>query len=188
MPNSSLLQGIRPTRPWRLAAVLFFFIFLTTGGADTIYKYKDEKGIWHFTDEPPNTQALVDTYDGVATDPKKLVFIEKIKNQGNTILKINNRYYAPVEVELYFTDFENMVSDPPLPKRFVVKARSELNAVRIRVNNTKSAWRYYFRSRFRLGSPDAQHLPPGPYRLPFRASEKKFYPKRRPDLHQIWTI
>lgn len=170
MSHLSQHRWIRLSHPWHLAVLLFFIFFTAVGWADTIYKYKDGNGVWHFTDEPPETKASVDTYEGVTTtEPKKRVFIERIKKQGGTTLKITNRYYGPVEVEIYFTEFKNMVSDPSLPKRFVVQARSELNAVRLHVDDPKRAWRYYFRSRFRLGPPDAQHLPPGPYRLPFKA-------------------
>jgi murein DD-endopeptidase MepM/ murein hydrolase activator NlpD len=77
-----------------------------------------------------------------------------------------NEYRGPVEIELKLAKSYNVASFPPLPKRFVVPAASEIRAVVLRPQK-QGSWEYQTSYRYMLGDPQAQHNPQQPYRVPF---------------------
>lgn len=151
-----------------LAALLYLLDIGASSAADTIYKYKDENGVWRFTDHSPQTQQPVESYEAFTSLPKTKVLI-KLHQEGNiNILNIINEYYATVEVEVFLTDAENTQSDPALPERFEIPARSKQAVVRLQAKNKRAAWRYFYNYRYMIGPSDVSHRPPSPYLLPFK--------------------
>ena len=141
--------------------------------AETVYEYTDKHGVRYFSDTPPQTSEPVKAHEAYASQPESLIKITASKKKNGTTLTIVNQYHGPVEVDLSLPVFENMVSDPPLPKRFLVQPRSRFAAVRLEPKNPKLAWRYRSYYKYALGPPDAKHNPPSPYRLPYQG-EKAF--------------
>ena len=76
--------------------------FYTVGmaSAHQVYKYKDENGKWVFSDiEPLNEEAETIAITAVKKVPvKPRVMGERVN--GHSTLKIENPFYAPIEVEL----------------------------------------------------------------------------------------
>ncbi|HOB61115.1 MAG TPA: M23 family metallopeptidase [Candidatus Competibacteraceae bacterium] len=162
-------------RPRRSAAFDWFFILLAAiaglsalqpAAAKQMYQYQDASGAWVFADRPPadaNTPVTVKPLP-VSELPAKV----SIRNRGTTdapVLVAVNDYYGPIQVEITAERLRNMRTDPPLPARVVVPARSEVVAVTF--HPTGPGWSYAYHARAVLGDPAAEHRPEQPYAPPF---------------------
>ena len=151
-----------------LCSGLALTAFIGMAFAHSIYQYRDENGVRHFSDTPPATGQPVEASEAFTPEPEKRVFIKETGSGDDPALAIVNELYGPVEVQLWFEDLTNLISTPSLPKRFVVAAGGELPAVRLQIENAGWPCHYRYRYRYILGPPGVRHAPKSPYRLPFQ--------------------
>jgi murein DD-endopeptidase MepM/ murein hydrolase activator NlpD len=78
-----------------------------------------------------------------------------------------NGYYGPVEIEVELSTPAPVVTEPPLPQRFVVPGVSEMLAFTVRPVGYVDRGHYSLRYRSVIGDPKAKHEPARPYRPPF---------------------
>ncbi len=129
----------------------FTFIFLSTlsqsVAAQTVYKYKDEKGKWVFSDQPPASAEPFEEKE-YQTKTKKAeapqVFIRE-KDNGRYIM-VKNPFYAPIEVEIQSPLCQSS------KKQQVVAAKSTGKLCGSEDDSVSSAVRY----RWALGDPNAK--------------------------------
>jgi murein DD-endopeptidase MepM/ murein hydrolase activator NlpD len=121
--------------------------------ADNIYKYQDENGNWHFTDRLPDDQEDFDTVY-MEKDPEPRITMRQEGNQQNPIYKLHNRYWGPAEVELQLTDADNVVTEPPLPSRFVLGPQSEETVLGIGALDPRKPFSYKLHYRWAPGKPN----------------------------------
>lgn len=93
-------------------------------GAKNIYKYQDEDGIWHFTDRAPVDDTEFETVY-MEREPEPRVQLRQEGTKRSPIYVVFNDYWGPVEVELRLKDAVNVLSEPPLPARFVIPGQKE---------------------------------------------------------------
>jgi hypothetical protein len=94
------------------------------GPADNIYKYQDENGIWHFTDRAPDENVEFETvFMEREYEPRVRLLQEGTKQ--SPVYRLFNDFWGPVEVELSLTDAVNVLTEPPLPARFVVPSQAD---------------------------------------------------------------
>jgi murein DD-endopeptidase MepM/ murein hydrolase activator NlpD len=134
--------------------------------AKKLYKYQDEQGRWVYTDRKPDEVQDVETSQVRVGQQKEKVSVIRRGVESQPAFFIINEYRGPVEIELALAKSFNVASFPPLPKRFVVPAASEIRAAVLRPQQ-QGAWEYQPSYRYMLGDPQAQHKPPQPYRVPF---------------------
>lgn len=101
--------------PALLCSLLVILAFSPKASA-AIYKYKDDKGQWVYTDKKPSTK--VDTEEvkykaatKAASTPKSFVK----KYQGNYYLIVENPYYAPIEIEVFSPDDKSFKHKKVIP-------------------------------------------------------------------------
>jgi hypothetical protein len=104
---------------WMAAALL-----PTAATADSIYKYQDENGIWHFTDRLPDREIPFETIITQA-EPEQRLHLRKTGTKFEPIYLLFNDFWGPVEVELSIREAVNVLSEPQLPLRAVVPAQTE---------------------------------------------------------------
>lgn len=76
---------------------LLFVAFFAS--ANTIYKYQDENGRWHFTDKPPTTNAQAETVEYKSGDKKsRQVKLYTSRENDMTHLVAENLMYAPAQI------------------------------------------------------------------------------------------
>lgn len=166
-------------RHWRSTAYCLLFILVPTSvgllgsppaAARQLYQYQDASGAWVFADRPP-----ADASTPVKVKPlpvSELPAKVSIRNRGTTdapVLAVVNDYYGPIEVEVSAERLQNMRTDPPLPARVVIPARSEVVAVTFHA--TGPGWSYAYHARAVLGDPAAEHRPKQPYAPPFASGQ-----------------
>lgn len=149
--------------------IFILFVFLLPAGnieAKKTYKYKDEKGTWHFTDRPPATTQPVEVEQVYVSGNEKKLVLESRGSSNKPDIHVKNLYRGPVEVEVVATKAENVTFNPPLPIRIVLPAMKEKDLFSIRPLQKGKGWAYNFSYSYVPGAPGSIHNPKKNYRPP----------------------
>ncbi|WP_233144744.1 M23 family metallopeptidase [Methyloprofundus sedimenti] len=146
------------------------------GEAKKLYKYQDETGGWHYTDKLPTAEKskeikLEVRQLKVAT--KQRVSLKQVGEKRQPEFVIRNDYFGPVEVEVAFSEQDNVQAKPALPRKFVVQPGVSKPLFGLGAIDEFQGWRYALSYRYSLGEPTARHNTQAIYIPPF-ASYKKF--------------
>ena len=135
-----------------------------------IYKYQDENGIWHFTDRAPDQDIAFETVY-MEREPEPRVRMRQEGPKQNPVYLVFNDFWGPVEIELKLLDDVNVLSEPPLPARFVVPAQTEQTLVGIGALDPQQGFRYRLSMASVPGPPIARPVSDLVMQAPFPASE-----------------
>ena len=150
----------------RLGASVLALLCNLPAPAQTAYRYRDANGHWVFTDSAPPTAAKQDSFSLNHHSETLQNTIERTDSGSST------RFTAINTCLCVATFLEKIVrsDDPAIPNgaeyRKILQPQSR--ELMIRVENAgagTSSLQYMW--TIALGSPDAKHQPPGPYRAPF---------------------
>jgi len=114
------------TRKNLICLLLSAAVLLTPAltSAKNIYKYQDENGIWHFTDRAPEQEVEFETVY-MEREPEPRVRMRQEGTKESPLYIVFNDFWGPVEIELKLVDAVNVLSEPPLPARFVIPGQKE---------------------------------------------------------------
>ena len=144
--------------------------------AKKLYKYQDGKGRWYYTDKAPSAiqskQFKVETRQ-ISVEAKQRVWLNQIGKKQEPEFVIRNDYFGPIEVEVVFSQHENVQATPVLPRKFVIAPGVSQPLFGLGAINEYQGWRYALNYRYSLGEPLAEHDGQATYSPPF-ASHKKF--------------
>jgi len=101
-----------------------------------------------------------------------LIRVRKQGSNDQAVFYVSTVYPAPVEVEFQFTKAVNILSDPPLPARFVIPPGQEVRTFALRPANPEESLSYAYKFVFTPGDPSAQHRPDQPYLPPFQKGQR----------------
>jgi len=113
----------------------------TVGGAKNIYKYQDENGIWHFTDRAPEESVQFETVY-MEREPEPRIKMRQEGTKHSPVYIVFNDFWGPVEIELKLTDAVNVLTEPPLPARFVIPGQQEQTLVGLGALDTQRGFQY----------------------------------------------
>ena len=139
--------------------ILFLLACLaTTAGsgfvhADNIYKFQDEDGNWHFTDKLPEHQQDFEAVY-MERDPEPRITLRQEGSSHNPVYTLHNKYWGPAEVELSLSEASNVIAEPPLPRRIVLRAQSEETVLGIGALNPRQPFSYKLNFRWAPGPPN----------------------------------
>lgn len=122
--------------------------------AKNIYKFKDEKGVWHFTDQVPDENREFDTVY-MEREPEPRVHMRTEGPQSSPVYVLFNDFWGPVEVELALLEEVNVLAEPDLPARFVVPGQTEKMLVGIGALDPRRGFQY----RLQLSSVPGKPMP-----------------------------
>ncbi len=143
----------RAVKP-RLMALVAGLLLPLSGIADNIYKYQDENGIWHFTDQPPDENIEFETvFMEREYEPRVKLLQEGSKR--SPVYRLFNDFWGPVQVELSLSDAVNVLSEPPLPARFVVPAQADQVLVGLGPADEQQGYQF----RIRMSSVPGRPIP-----------------------------
>ncbi|MDY6981147.1 MAG: M23 family metallopeptidase [Pseudomonadota bacterium] len=149
-----------------IALVPGLLLLLASGHvAAQMYKYQDEDGIWHFSDNPPPGEQRPSQKD--SPPDEKQVIIHRQGEEDAPIFEVSNTLPMPIQLEFSAGQMQNMRADPPLPLRKVIGAGSREPLTRFAKIDPNAPWSYTYRTRFVPGNPAAEHLTGKPYLPPF---------------------
>ena len=141
-------------------ATLFACLLLAAAlpaAAKNIYKYQDENGIWHFTDKAPEDETPFETVY-MEREPEDRIKLRQEGTKHNPLYYVFNDYWGPVEVELKLTEDVNVLSEPPLPARFVVPGQKEELLVGLGALDTRRGFQYRLSVAAVPGPPMAERV------------------------------
>ncbi len=152
-----------------IALVPGLLLLLASGHvAAQMYKYQDEDGVWHFSDNPPpSEQRRRHPSQDEPPSNEKQVIIHRQGEEDTPIFEVSNTLPMPIQLEFSAGQLQNMRADPPLPLRKVIGAGSRKPLTRFEKIDPDAPWSYTYRTRFVPGDPAAEHLTGKPYLPPF---------------------
>jgi len=170
--------NLKVTLPDLLSSLTFISLCLLcmSSEAKKLYKYQDEKGRWHYTDKAPSTEQSKEFKVEVRqlkVASKQRVQLNQIGEKRQPEFVIRNDYRGPIEVEVLFSEQENVQARPNLPRKFVVEHGVSEPLFGLGAIDEKQSWRYALSYRYTLGEPSARHNSRAIYYPPF-ASYSKF--------------
>ena len=148
--------------------LIFLFLYLLPPHlqAKKLYKYKDNQGLWHYSDKPPKSNQQVEVRQ-LKASAKRYIWLEKTgEKQKPEYFAINN-YYGPVEIEVMLSQKQNVYSNPELPARFIVHPGKSKTLFQFAGIDQFKSWRYSLQYRYIIGSPLAVHDSNAIYQPPF---------------------
>jgi hypothetical protein len=151
-----------------LAAVL---LLPTAAAAKNIYKYQDENGIWHFTDQAPEESVKFETVY-MEREPEPRIHMRQDGPKENPVYVVFNDFWGPVEIEMKLVDAVNVLSEPALPARFVVPGQTEQVLVGIGALDPRRGFQYKLAMASVPGPPVAQPITDIVLLPPFAADEQ----------------
>ena len=110
-------------------------------GAKNIYKYQDENGIWHFTDQAPEETVQFETVY-MEREPEPRIKMRQEGTKHSPVYILFNDFWGPVEIELKLTDAVNVLTEPPLPARFVIPGQQEQTLVGLGALDPQRGFQY----------------------------------------------
>ncbi len=139
--------------------------------AANIYKYQDENGIWHFTDRAPEDDIQFETVY-MEREPEPRLRLRQDGPKENPVYTVFNDYWGPVEVELKLLSPVNVLSEPPLPARFVVPGQAEQVLVGIGALDPHRGFQYKLQMASVPGPPTPQPVTDSVLLPPFPADQE----------------
>lgn len=121
--------------------ILLAVLFCAAAEAKNIYKFQDEKGIWHFTDQPPGEDQEVQTVF-MERELEPRIRLRKEGPEASPVYILFNDFWGPAEVELRLSDAVNVLSEPQLPARFVIPGQSERSLVGMGAEDPRQGFSY----------------------------------------------
>jgi murein DD-endopeptidase MepM/ murein hydrolase activator NlpD len=134
--------------------------------AKKLYKYQDEQGRWFYSDKPPKTDQKIEVRQLKASN-KRYVWLEKAGDKHNPHYFVINNYPAVIEIEVQFTQQQNVSSTPKLPSRFTVQSGRSDTLIQVQAIDRFKSWRYGIQYSYTMGNPAAQHKENTVYFPPF---------------------
>ena len=134
--------------------------------AQTAYRYKDANGQWVYTDKAPPTAAHDDSIKLGRPEELLNVTVERIDSGTATRLTAINDCLcvATFVARVLHSDDPNIHDSTLYQRTLQPHTREVLVSIENAGQSNKSL---DYRWTFALGSPQAQHHPPRPYRVPF---------------------
>ncbi len=134
--------------------------------AKKLFKYRDEQGIWHFSDQAPKTEKKVEIRQ-LKVNQKRYIWLEKTGAKDKPEYFAINNYHGPVEIEISLNENDNVIATPTLPHRFNVHPGQSDILFKMAGENKFKSWHYSLHYRYTLGSSSAQHDKQADYLPPF---------------------
>lgn len=131
-----------------------------------LYKFQDQQGILHFTDKPPGTGQKQLEVRQLKAAPKHLVSLLQSGDERHPQFYILNDYAGPVEVEIDFSERDNVRATPDLPRRFVIPPGKSGTLFEADGIDEHKSWKLSVKYRYIIGSPlthfssTTSYLPP----------------------------
>jgi murein DD-endopeptidase MepM/ murein hydrolase activator NlpD len=143
--------------------------------AQQVYRYKDERGQWVYTDRPPEGQRRAETLNVAAGVSSPRIVVQPRSSAAGVALVAVNECRCSVEFGVKATG----AGGNEQAARAVVGPQSEKVLLEVAAPAGTGEIRYDY--GYVIGDPSATHRPPGPYRAPFAPARSFTVSQAPPD-------
>ena len=178
--------GARPSPASEVLATawvaLLALFAVATASAQALYKYRGEDGEWIYADRPPD-DGDADEVRTLQKKPGKGAVRVSATESGNTVRFLaENNFFAPVELRLRFTRFENLERPADFDDLgWVIPPKSTTEVMRLPLIQG-GAPNVEFTYEYHVGDPRAVHRPNAPYRVPYALATRFPVTQAYPDV------
>jgi hypothetical protein len=109
--------------------------------AKNIYKYVDENGIIHYTDRAPKETVKFETVF-MEREPEPRIKMRREGTKESPVYVLFNDFWGPVEIEITLSEQVNVLTEPPLPARFVIPGQQEQALVGLAALDPRRGYQY----------------------------------------------
>lgn len=135
-------------------AIIVMSLVSGTALASKLYKYQDENGRWHFTDQEPMVEAEVEMTRIEVFEPKKMLTVMNQGTRRQPKLYAVNHSYGPLMIELQVIG-QNIRVHPSRQVRQVVPPNKSVLVATIGPENLQYNFQYRYAADYTLGDPSA---------------------------------
>ena len=147
-------------------AILLLVAPVTGALAQTAVKYRDANGQWIFTDQAPNTASTVTEALHLPRQAEVTqIEFRRVTDEGVMRLLVTNHYVCVVNVRA--TVDQSTLAGVHAGSSYSAALDPAETRELLRAETKSSADTLHYHWNATLGSPQAQHHPPRPYRAPF---------------------
>jgi murein DD-endopeptidase MepM/ murein hydrolase activator NlpD len=135
--------------------------------AQQVFKYQDANGVWVFTDRRPEPGQPFEQTEIRRSFQTPEVRLLQRRVGASIAVVAQNTYFSPVQLAFRLTALENVAADTPRSGIVTIPARSEQELLVVGRSNPAAEMSLAYEFQYLPGSPDAEHRPDRPYRLPY---------------------
>jgi murein DD-endopeptidase MepM/ murein hydrolase activator NlpD len=154
----------------------------SVASAQHLYKYRDENGVWVFTDRQP---AANQPYERAALErrfePPEVRLFQQATEKGIGLIA-QNTFYAPIQLAFRISETENVASSTPREGLKVLPPRSSVPLLLVGKATPNADLHFETEFRYLPGEPGAEHRPTQPYRFPYALSTSAWVSQAFPDV------
>jgi murein DD-endopeptidase MepM/ murein hydrolase activator NlpD len=178
-----------------MTALAALTLALPSALAQTAYKYRDANGQWVFTDQAPASAGSGDSFSIRHENSTLHISVDRVDDAESTQLIAINDCLCIITIQASIVQSGLAAIPDGTEYRATLEPGTRQSLVRVpRSGTEKPELRYAW--RVALGSPQAVHSPPSPYRVPFGVGStylvSQAYPSRithiTPDSHYAIDI
>ncbi len=163
--------------------LLTIMILSVPASAQSIYRYQDDAGRWHYTDRPPadGRKAQVDVVETINLDPN--IIVTREQSDAGVIVYAENEYHGAVEFQISLLDARNIGGqvDTGGPIHMVLPPAQKTAVLELEPARTGQSMSFRYEYKYMLGEPQAQHDSDYLYRVPYAVAQRfpvsQAYPK-----------
>jgi murein DD-endopeptidase MepM/ murein hydrolase activator NlpD len=154
----------------RLIALILILATALPVAAQSLYRYQDEAGNWHFTDRPPD-KAVDNLQHERRTAGRKPagVKLRRVDEDGRMVIRAKNTWFCPVQLVYELKNSSNIERALLGQKEVVLPPNSDTQVVAIPLA-ANGATAFEIGYQYMPGDPTATHRPRQPYRAPYAIS------------------
>lgn len=151
---------------WRGLLLFGLLLISHDGGAKKLYKFQDDKGIWHYSDKPPETERKMEVRQLTPAPKKQRVSLMQGGEKHHPVFYAVNQYPGPIELEVDWENQHNAMASPPLPRHFVIGPGRSADLFAVQGAVETQSWRFSLQYRYMIGEPLPDYSSPVAYLPP----------------------
>ena len=136
--------------------------------AQELYRYRDERGVWVYTDRPPETIVDFERLPIERSEATPVVeLFERERADGTYVLVARNPFYGTVQIAFELLSTSNVAADVPARGNRILDPRTDTELFPLEPAQRDVPLQLEYGFQYLHGRPGAKHAPEQPYRLPY---------------------
>jgi murein DD-endopeptidase MepM/ murein hydrolase activator NlpD len=151
--------------------------------AQELYKYRDARGIWVYTDRPPEAAVSFERLPIERSEAEPVVeLFERERADGTYALVARNPFYGTVQIAFELLSTSNVAADVPMRGNRILDPRTDTELFPLARERTDEPLQLEYGFQYLHGRPGAKHAPEQPYRLPYALASDFVVSQTFPDM------